>query len=288
MRCVRGTLVTAGDGLPARCVGPWSADKLYYVRRYLDLFSRAMHQRFPVRHYVDLFAGPGRCVLDDGSGELEGSPLIALSLSPRFTRYHFVDADPVAVQALRQRAEGLGWREPDVQLYPEDANEVATRLGRTIPRAALSVALVDPTGLDLRLDALRRLTAGQRMDLIYLFPEGMAAKRNLQKFIGQEHSPLDEVLGTRAWRDTVAPHLRHELDPEAYWNRVGRPLVGTLRDQLADLGYESIRLGSEILAVRNRKNVPLYYLVFASKHALGHRFWHAISSADPAGQRRLL
>ena len=58
MRCERGTLVTAGDGLPARCVGPWSADKLYYVARYLELFSRAMHKRFPVRHYLDLCPYP--------------------------------------------------------------------------------------------------------------------------------------------------------------------------------------------------------------------------------------
>lgn len=288
MRCERGTLVTVGDGLPARCVGPWSRDKLYYVARYLNLFSRAMHKSFPVRHYLDLFAGPGRCVLDDESGEIEGSPLVALSLAQRFTRYHFVDADPTAVLALRQRVARLGWREPDVQLYQEDANEVVSRLARAVPSSALSVVVIDPTGLDFRFDSLRTLTRGRRMDLIYMFPEGMAAKRNFQRFLQQEHSALDDVLGTRDWRATVAPHLRRTLDPQAYWDQVGRPLVQTLQNQLAGLGYQSIHLGSEIIAVRNRTNVPLYYLVFASKHALGHRFWHAISSYDPVGQGRLL
>jgi hypothetical protein len=103
MPCERGTLVPAGDGLPARCVEPWSRDKLYYVRGYLDLFARAMQRKFAVRHYVDLFAGPGRCVFDDDSGEIDGSPLQALSIEPRFTRYHFVDADPGALAALRTR-----------------------------------------------------------------------------------------------------------------------------------------------------------------------------------------
>ena len=103
MPCERGTLVPAGDGLPARCVEPWSRDKLYYVRGYLDLFARAMHRKFAVRHYVDLFAGPGRCVFDDDSGEIDGSPLQALSIEPRFTRYHFVDVDPGALAALRTR-----------------------------------------------------------------------------------------------------------------------------------------------------------------------------------------
>jgi three-Cys-motif partner protein len=287
MRCDRGTLVAAGDGLPARCVGPWSLDKLYYVARYLDLFSRAMHQRFPERHYLDLFAGPGWSVLDDGSGEIEGSPLVALSLAHRFTRYHFVDADSTAVLALRQRVARLGWRGPDVQFYEEDANEIVTRLGRAVPSSALSVAVIDPTGLDFRFDALRILTHGRRMDLIYVFPEGMAAKRNLQTFLRQDHSALDDVLGTRAWRESVAPHLRRALDRQAYWDHVGRPLVQILQDRLADLGYQSIHLGSEIVAIHNRRNVPLYYLVFASKHSLGHKFWKAIAQYDPRGQARL-
>ena len=59
MPCERGTLVVAADGLPARCVGPWSGDKLHYVRGYLELFSRAMHAVFPVRHYVGSLRWPG-------------------------------------------------------------------------------------------------------------------------------------------------------------------------------------------------------------------------------------
>lgn len=287
MACERGALVNAADGVPARCVGPWSADKLYYVARYLDLFSRAMYKQFPVRHYLDLFAGPGRCVFDDGSGEIEGSPLVALGLVHPFTQYHFVDADPKAVVALRQRVERLGWREPDVQFYAEDANDSVNRLAGAVPPAALSVAVIDPTGLHFRFDSLRVLTHGRRMDLIYLFPEGMAAKRNLQTFLDQDHSPLDDVLGTREWRTTVAPRLRRELTAEAHWDQVGHPLVSTLQRQLVGLGYESIHLGSEIIAVRNRTNVPLYYLVFASKHVRGHEFWHAISSHDPTGQGSL-
>ena len=290
MRCERGTLIVAGDGLPARCVGPWSADKLYYVARYLEVFSAAMHKQFPVRHYLDLFAGPGKCVLDDGSGEIEGSPLIALSLAHRFTRYHFVDADEAAARALRQRAERRGWRPPEVQVYEEDANEVVTRLARAVPATALSVAVIDPTGLHFRFDSLRILTHKRRMDLIYLFPEGMAAKRNLQTFLEQEHSALDDVLGTADWRTTVTPHLRRDADPDpqAYWDHVGRPLVQTLQRQLGTLGYQSVHVGSEIVAVRNRTNVPLYYLVFASKHRLGHRLWKSVASWEPSGQRRLL
>ena len=103
MPCERGSLVQASDGLPARCVGPWSRDKLYYIREYLKLFSRAMRNTFPSRAYIDLFAGPGRCVLDDDSGEIEGSPLVALGIPDKFTEYHFAELDDVAMTTLKER-----------------------------------------------------------------------------------------------------------------------------------------------------------------------------------------
>ena len=60
-----------------------------------------------------------------------------------------------------------------------------------------------PTGLDLHFEALRTLTTSRRMDLIYVFPEGMAAKRNLERFLRRATSPLDQALGTDAWREPV-------------------------------------------------------------------------------------
>jgi hypothetical protein len=125
--------------------------------------------------------------------------------------------------------------------------------------------------------------------LIYIFPEGMAAKRNVDKFIPQSSSRLDEVLGTRRWRDRVAAGMRlsEQVDPEAQWENLGRPIVEVLREQLAAIGYADVKLGSEVL-IRNTKHVPLYYIVFASKHALGTRFWNAIKRFDPVGQMTLL
>jgi hypothetical protein len=41
------------------------------------------------------------------------------------------------------------------------------------------------------------------MDLIDLLPEGMAAKRNLEKFLPQSVSQLDEALCFREWRQRV-------------------------------------------------------------------------------------
>ena len=283
MPCERGSLVQASDGLPGRCVGPWSRDKLYYIQRYLEIFSQAMRNKFPQRAYIDLFAGPGRCVLDDDSGEIEGSPLVALSIPFKFTAYHFVEADGQAMAALKQRAARAAPQTP-VRYYPGDANELIPELVKNLPASSLNVAVVDPTGLHLRFESLRILTEGRRLDLIYLFPEGMAVKRNLETFLGQAISPLDDVLGTDEWRlRALARRSIPELAEEEHWEEVGRPIAEIFRKQLQALGYVEVKLGSEIV-VRNRKNVPLYYLIFASKHPLGHNLWDAIRKIGPTGQ----
>jgi hypothetical protein len=71
------------------------------------------------------------------------------------------------------------------------------------------------------------------------------------------------------------------------WEKLGRPIVEVLREQLTGLGYVDVKLGAEVM-VRNTKNVPLYYIAFASKSKLGNKFWGAIKKCDPRGQMTLL
>jgi len=246
-----------------------------------------MQNTFPERHYLDLFAGPGRCVLDDGSGEIDGSPLVALGIPFQFTEYHFIEVNPEAMLALRTRVARAA-AHASVTYHDGDANDLVESIVATIPKTSLNVALVDPTGLHLRFETLRRLTEGRRMDLIYVFPEGMAVKRNIEKFLEQRSSPLDELLGTTEWRPRAQARLSlpDPKDPDRHWDQAARPIVEILHRQLTSLGYMEVRLGSEIV-VRNRRNVPLYYLVFASKHPLGHRFWNDVRRIDRAGQTQL-
>lgn len=67
------------DGLPVRESGTWVEDKLYYLERYLKIFSVGMKNKWGGRlYYVDLFAGPGRCRIRGTHREIDGSPLVAL------------------------------------------------------------------------------------------------------------------------------------------------------------------------------------------------------------------
>ena len=91
-------LVEQDDDLPVRDnVGAWTENKLCFWNRYVDITTRAMvgHPKWPEGLvYVDLFGGPGVCVLSGSRRRIPGSPLIAAH-SPKpfqkilFTISHF-------------------------------------------------------------------------------------------------------------------------------------------------------------------------------------------------------
>ena len=55
------------DGLPMRLSGSWVAEKLDYLERYINIFETSMHSKpWRERHYIDLFAGSGKCVTETG------------------------------------------------------------------------------------------------------------------------------------------------------------------------------------------------------------------------------
>lgn len=243
-----------------------------------------MRRKFRDRAYIDLFAGPGLCVVDDDSREIKGSPLIALSVPYQFTEYHFVEADNRAMAALKERVNRSA-PQTAVKFYSGDANDLIQELVKNLPSSSLNVAVIDPTGLHFRFESLRVLTEGRKVDLIYLFPEGMDVKRNLETYLSQSKSPLDEVLGTKEWRSRVT-RLIPELQEGEPWEEVTGPIVDIFRNQVLALGYADVKLRSQVV-VRNRKNVPLYYLVFASRHPLGQEFWNEISKISPTGQREM-
>ncbi|MBF0556242.1 MAG: hypothetical protein HQK96_17115 [Nitrospirae bacterium] len=67
------------DGLPIQCVGPWVEDKYYFLERYL-LASKEARKKFAEKGnavFIDLFSGPGRCVIENEDREIDGGGLRA-------------------------------------------------------------------------------------------------------------------------------------------------------------------------------------------------------------------
>jgi three-Cys-motif partner protein len=67
--------------------------------------------------------------------------------------------------------------------------------------------------------------------------------------------------------------------------RSGRTLLDIYERRLKNLGYVETH---DFTLIKNTVGVPLYHLVFASKHPRGKDFWNKISQRTPTGQRRML
>ncbi len=115
-------LRAGSDGLPLREVGVWTDEKLFYVRRYVEIFTTGMKQKWPVRVYIDLFSGPGRSLIEGTPREIDGSPLIALKAKDAFTSYFFNDLDRESADALKERVRRL---RASAVVHNIDCNEAA-------------------------------------------------------------------------------------------------------------------------------------------------------------------
>ena len=264
-------VVTASDGLPALRVGGWWRDNHFYVQRYMDIFNVAMHGKWQRRPYIELFAGPGRCVVEGGSEEIDGSPVVALRGRKSFTDYFFIDASANLVKALKARVSGI--EHGNVRYFTGDCNQVVGELIRALPqeRTSLGLAFVDPYNWEIHFETLAKLTAGRRLDLMITFHSGQ-----IRRWAEEMPREFDLFFGDARWyEDYLAERVRHL--------RV-RSLLNVYEKRLRALRY--LYIDDEVI-VRNDQEGLLYHLIFASKNRLGKEFWHKISRRSWSGQHRL-
>lgn len=193
-RAVTSYVADPTDGLPARTVGPWSRHKHYVLDQYLGIFAAGMQKKWAHRAYIDLFAGPGVCADADTRSFFAGSPLLALAQP--FTDHIYVDLDPTATDALRQRvASRQGDRR--VTILTGDSNAVIDQVIEALPkRDCIAFAFIDPTNWEIHFETIRRLAEGRRVDLLVTF-HGQNMKRASTV---AEQPRLDDFFGTKTWR----------------------------------------------------------------------------------------
>jgi len=280
-------LLPVEDGLPMRKAGPWAREKLDYLARYIAVFGVSMRGKWPVRNYVDLLAGPGKNRVQGSGQVLLGSPLLALMARYPFTGYYFVELKRANADALRQRCEA--WRGPaNVCIQVGDCNKAVDQVVAELARQgnrSLNLAFLDPEGLELEWETVRKLASVRRMDLIINYPQNGVARSVRKAFLSNGETTLDRFFGDAGWRaiyDEWRRTRRFSLQ---------RRLIDLYRDRLGALGYVEVQgsdeLGDEPLVRNARRNAPLYRLLFASKHPLGSTFWHEVTARDVHGQRRL-
>ncbi|MBI2825277.1 MAG: three-Cys-motif partner protein TcmP [Planctomycetia bacterium] len=272
-------LVATDDGRPVREVGIWTEKKLWFWNRYVDIVTSAMvgHPMWRTGlAYVDLFAGPGVCVIRENGRRIPGSVLIAAHAPKPFRRIVACELNPDLANACEARIANTS-AAGRCRIVTGDCNARIHDILSAIPESVLTLAFIDPPGLDAHFETIRTLAAKGRVDLLVLFADAVDALRNVGQYTTQQDSNLDLVLGVDSnWRTR-----RKELN-DCTANRFRILLADIYRGQLRQLGYS--QFGEKIMSTRHG---PLYRLVFASKHERGLEFWDKVTKKDKGGQKDL-
>jgi three-Cys-motif partner protein len=264
------------DGLLARVSGEWAREKLHYVERYMDIFSQGMKYHWPNRIYIDLLAGPGRCVDRDTEEEFDGSPILALQQS--FTKVILVEREAELAAALRSRAKGRAI------VYAEDCNNTSliNEVRKELSVDTLALVFVDNLGLDVPFATLEGITRDRRVDLIITF-QVQALSRNVDDVWSGVDSPerWTAFFGSDGWQKVVeSGRARNESDSD-----IATGLMDFYGAQLGRIGYKYRTHSNQFM--RNSRNVALYRLLLAGKHERAVEFFEKIAQIEYQGQRRL-
>jgi three-Cys-motif partner protein len=227
-------------------------------------------------YYVDLFSGPGRCVIRDTNEEVDGSPLRALKCD--FAKYFFFELDEFCAEALQKRVAAFPLeKQRKVKVTPGDCNNEIQNAA--IPTAGLGLAFIDPTGISqIFFDTIKLLAVGRKIDLIINFSEAMGIRMNLHQYKESEKNALNRFMGSARWQQRYRQVLTS-------FDQACREIAQEYLENLRSLGY--LAFDSDLIPIKTDRNVLLYYLMFASKNPRGTDFWRKISLIDSHGQRKL-
>lgn len=280
--------VLGEDGLPVQCVGAWAEDKYFFLEAYLNA-SCEVRRKFADQNnavFIDLFAGPGKCLIRSEKKEILSGGMRALQRDKApFNELFFFDISRANTEALTKRVNN----NPYCHVICGDSNALVPDLVSTLLQKSYRYhfAFIDPFGPDnLKFSTLKELARLERMDMLIHFPIG-AIKRNLPNWKKKISTILDEFLGTNIWRAKI------EGIPS---NQIFKILIDVFKEQLKTIGYpekglklvsseKDIYAGLPTVSVRNTKDVDLYVLILASKHPLAQKIWTSIIKMNPNGQK---
>lgn len=272
-------------------VGPWARQKLDGLEAYLHAYTIVLKKQPFELIYIDAFAGAGRSRIRDawaGADDedlllldeefirseeqfIEGSPHRALALENPFTQYHFFDADAGRAALL----EGMRAEYPDRKICVQvgDANALIQELLPKIARQnTKGVAFLDPYGPHLDWRTVEVLGASKKFEVIINFPLGMAINRLITRsgdIPENWRAGLNRCFGGTDWEslvytertDLFGDTTRHKVDDAA--KRLLDHYFGRLKALFGHAAKPSI--------VRNTRGVPIYYMLWAGPHPLGHK-----------------
>jgi three-Cys-motif partner protein len=267
--------------------GDWTDQKLTVLGQYLRFFTTALRRQGFELMYIDGFAGSGGRTVEriisrtsplfgtiESSEKIEapGSARIALETDPPFHRMVLIERHGRRFSALKELC--AQYPHVRVEALKEEANEALAELCRSTqwrgPRApgrgVRAVLFLDPYGMNVEFETLKKIAATEAIDVWYLFPlSGVyrQATKEGRKLTWDKREAITRILGTGDW------------EREFYKAPYGSDLFGGATDPLriADVAaiemYVKLRLSDAFpkvfgpMRLSMKSGAPLFSLFFA-------------------------
>jgi len=273
------------DGLPVRCVGEWAFDKIFHLYQYFGILTHGMKKRWRGINYIEICAGPGRCIFKETGEEVDGTALAILNHSkfPFVDSALFIDNDPETLEVLNRRInilEHSSKARGEIGDY-NDSDGIVGLLS-TLPTGHLNLVFIDPTDCGVPFQTIERIICTlENVDLIITVAVGMDAGRNLVNAVlkreyGEAREKYSAFLGAPVFFESEEVRQMAQSGDSRSLRSAFRL---AFRDRLRACGYE----------YSTEKPIRHYYdLVFASRKPKGIEFWNKVCRIEPDGQRKLL
>lgn len=258
-------------------IGRWSEEKLDLLAKYLKAYSVIMNDQkgrwLRAYYYIDAFAGSVRPrAKEDEKRYINGSPLRALQIEPKFDAYWFVDVSPRRVERVQRLREEFPNCVIDVrQGNCNDVlcNEIVPQLPRSSNQRAF--VFLDPYGLQVNWETVRELAKTRTCDIFVNFSV-MGVTRRLPR--DQNPDPevieqLSKVMGSTNWITQIyrePPGIQLDIFGNSTETKLSRDTIQA--EWLASLYTGQLQTlfphVSRPVLMRNSTNSVLYALCMAS------------------------
>jgi three-Cys-motif partner protein len=261
-------------------IGYWSELKLEIVRKYALAYSQILSKQAkpPLYHvYIDGFSGGGIHLSRTTGLEVQGSPQIALNLSPPFREYFLVDLDGEKVEHLR----ALVGDRTDVHLYEGDCNQILVE--DIFPNVSFKsyrrgLCLLDPYGLHLNWKVIETAGKLKTIDLFLNFPIMDMNRNALWGASKRERvSAVNLERMTAFWGDDSWQSVAYQPSPQLNLFQSSPELEKQGNEAIAKAFLRRLKEGAGFanvpapLPMRNSNGAIVYYLFFASPKAVANK-----------------
>jgi three-Cys-motif partner protein len=256
-------------------IGDWSKVKLDIIEKYGQAYTKAFSKKGSrlTKIYIDGFSGSGLHIDKNTGDYVTGSPARALTINPKFDKFHFIDLNADKAGYLSKICKGRS----DVNVVNGDANIELMKIMKDVKFENYTRALcvLDPYGLHLNWDILFMAGQSKAVDLFLNFPvmdiNRNAIWRDQQRVPEHGLQRMDRFWGDRSWAEAA-----YASDPQG--NLLWEPAAIKQPNAAIATAFQS-RLKKVAgfnyvptpLPLKNSANATVYYLFFASNKPVAEK-----------------